>query len=441
MRPTQKNKHLNRWLWRWHIIAGLITLPIILLLTITGIVYLFKADINEANYRNITHITPQANTTRLSYADQLAIAESLTQRTMSHLFLQNDNNKATAFKIKTKGHAREMVYVDPYSGIVTGTIDQKQTLMYTVRKLHGELLLNKPGTLVVELVASWFLVLIITGLYVWWPARRFSTSGFFTLRTKQGKKIFWRDNHAVIGFWLSAFMLIILAGGMPWTDVFGSSLKWVQKHTNTGYPNTWRNASGLTSNPQTHTTTHLKPQTEKRAIALSIDQLVDIAQQKNLKGELSITLPQSPEQVATLSNRSFWLADQVVIHIDQYSGEVIKSHTWEDVGILMEARQVAMRLHQGEYGAASWWAVFLIGLIFTLSCLAGLISYLIRKPRGRWGLPKVPDNFQADRGILALLLLLAIIFPLFGASVILITLGEWLIKRRQITHESINNTL
>lgn len=35
-----KQKNLNRWLWKWHVIGGLISLPFLFLLATTGAIYL-----------------------------------------------------------------------------------------------------------------------------------------------------------------------------------------------------------------------------------------------------------------------------------------------------------------------------------------------------------------------------------------------------------------
>ena len=42
-----KNVKLNAWLWKWHFIAGVISLPFIILLSITGGIYLFNASYQE----------------------------------------------------------------------------------------------------------------------------------------------------------------------------------------------------------------------------------------------------------------------------------------------------------------------------------------------------------------------------------------------------------
>jgi len=402
-----KQNHLNRWLWKWHIIAGLITLPIMVLLAITGTIYLFKADYEETAYKGITHVVPGKE--RLSYDTQLAAAKAATSKPIKSLTVPSSNDQATKFTSGMRRH-KQTVYVNPYTGDVTGKIVLTDTIMFTIRNLHGELLTGKFGTYVVELVASWFIVLVLTGLYVWWPAKTFALAGFFTVRTKKGRHIFFRDLHSVIGFWLSLFMLTILAGGMPWTDVFGTQLKWVQKQTDTGYPATWQKTKNL--------------QSSLAGQPFSLDQMVETARALNLPGTLKIVLPKSPKSVFSASNRAFYLSDQEVYHLDQYSGQIIKSHTWSDVGFLMDMRQIFMRVHQGEYGLINWVIVLVLTIIFTISTLAGLISYLFRKPAGRWGLPKVPEQFRVGKVLIAMIIILGAVFPMFGGSLILLWLWD-----------------
>jgi len=413
----KKSKQLNQWLWKWHIIAGLVSVPVIALLCITGSIYLFKDNFNDYVYQK-ARFTETAATSDVSYAEQLNTVTSHTDAHVVSVTLPTSPQQTTAFRLHSKGHSTNLVYVDPYTNKVTGTYKQEESLMYTVRKLHGELLLGLPGTLLVEIIASWFVVLALTGIYVWWPLRGFSSAGFFTIRTKKTRRLFWRDLHSVVGFWMSAFMLIILAGGMPWTELFGDQLKWVQKQTDTGYPQHWRDSKGLTSNPVPTDTA--SPQ------AISLDLVVSASQQ--LPGEITIKLPQDKDGVYSISNRTFWLKDQQVIHLDQYSGAPVKALQWNQVGVLMELRQFFMRLHQGEYGIISLIAVLLVALTFLVSTIASLVSYFIRKPQGSWGLPDVPEGFNAGTMVVAAMAVLGVVFPAFGASVLLILLVAQLRK-------------
>jgi len=420
-----KNNLLNQWLWKWHVVAGLITLPFMLLLAITGTIYLFKSNINNNIYQNTKLVEHANNAYKLPLSTQLLAVQNFTKAKVVGVQLPTDVEQATTFQLAGKGRAKNNVYVDPYTAKVKGEIEQKETLMYLVRKLHGELLLGKVGTTIVELVASWFIVLILTGLYVWWPKKNTGSGGFLTIRFSKGKRTLFRDLHSVVGFWLSIFMFIILAGGMPWTDVFGDQLKWVQKQTDSGFPQHWRNAKGLSSSSQSFDSLNLgnldsKQHQLKNVSPLSIDEVENIALSYQLDGAISIKLPSTPEGVFTISNRSLLLRDQQVFHIDQYSGSIIKSLQWSEVGVLMDLRQIFMRLHQGEYGIVNWSVLLAVALFFIVSTVAGFTSYMIRKPQGSWGIPKVPERFRVDKILITLIILLGIIFPLFGVSLLVI---------------------
>lgn len=46
-----------RAVWRWHFYAGLLVLPFLMLMALTGGLYLFKAEIDDAVYRlSLIHI-------------------------------------------------------------------------------------------------------------------------------------------------------------------------------------------------------------------------------------------------------------------------------------------------------------------------------------------------------------------------------------------------
>lgn len=260
------------------------------------------------------------------------------------------------------------------------------------------------------------IVLIISGIYIWFPFSK-GIKGVFTIRFNEGKRILARDIHAVTGFWISILLLLILAGGLPWTDVFGGNFKKVQKCTNTGYSKTWRGI-GLTSTVK-----------EKR---ITLDEMITIANNENLSGTITLGLPKSPKSTFSVSIKTFPLSDQKMIHFDQYSGELIKSHDWSDVGLLMRARMWLMAFHQGEFGGWNWYLVFFVAVLLTVMSATAIFSYLWRKPKGKLGIPKQPKNFRLSAGFIFLLLILGIIFPLFGISVMFIFVFDIIRNRTNI---------
>ncbi|MCD8433706.1 PepSY domain-containing protein [Tenacibaculum dicentrarchi] len=406
-----KNRKLNQWLWKWHFIAGLVSLPFILVLSITGAIYLFNPDVESKEVAKIQDVE-NLHKTPISYQQQWENAKEKLKKKPSSMVINDNPEKATEFVFGRFSH-KTTVFVNQYTGEATGTFSPKDTWMYTVRKLHGELLGGKIGTKIIELIASWMVVLILTGIYIWWP---FSSGikGVFTIRFKEGKRILFRDLHAVTGFWMSLLLLLVLAGGLPWTDVFGSNFKWVQKVTNTGFPKTW-SGRGLISEVK-----------EKR---MTIEEMVAIANQQKLKGTVSIGLPKSAKSTFSVANKTFPLTAQRKLHFDQYSGKLVKEHTWSDVGFLMRGRMWVMAFHQGQFGGWNWWLMFGVAIGLTIMTIAGLFSYLSRKQKGSWGVPKVSAQFKVGKFIVFILVLLGILLPMFGISILLILLFEQLSKK------------
>ena len=410
----KKNEKLNKWLWKWHFIAGLISLPFVLILSITGVIYLFRADYEAPRQKQIKEVVVAQQS--ISLEKQWAIANANMPKKPNAMIVSERNNQATQFVSGRFSH-KNSLYVNPFTGEVTGAIAAKDGFMYKVRKLHGELLLGKVGTKFVELIASWMVVLILTGIYIWWPARGWKLKGFFIPRIKEGKRTFFRDIHAITGFWISILLLMVLGGGFPWTDVVGENFKWVQKVTNTGYPATWQ-GRGVVS--------------EGEGKTITLDEMVSIAKAQNLMGEVTVTFPKGPKGVFSVSNSTPELGRQKKIHFNQFTGEQIMEVPWDEVGVLMRGRMWLMAFHQGEFGKWNWFLMIFIGGFLFIMSAAALVSYMIRKRKGNWGVPKVPKDFNVGYGIVILLLLLAIIFPLFGISLLLLWGWEMLSRKRAI---------
>ncbi len=404
---SKKIKQLNKWMWKWHFIAGVILMPFILLLTITGTVYLFKGIYEDYANKELINVVKQEK--RLSYEKQLELISQYAGKKPSNFIVPSNENEASTFEVG-KWSKKRTIYINPYTGEIQGDIKTSDTLMYKIRKLHGELLLGKVGTTVVELVACWTIILILTGLYIWWPKKGWQLKGFFLIRCKSGKRLFFRDLHAVTAFWLSIFLLITLAGGLPWTDVWGSGYKEVQKITKSGYPKNYKGKK-------------LKSELSDKK-RLSLDEMLLVAKDLQLEGKVSISIPKNKTSIFTVQNRAADISKQEIYHFDQYSSNKVLSYTWEDVGAMRQARTWLMSFHQGLFGPWNWYLMVIVSLLFFLSGVAGIVSYIIRKEKNDFGIPNVPASFKVGYGIIFSTILLGLFFPLFGVSLIFIFLFE-----------------
>lgn len=411
-------KGAYNWIWKWHLIGGLVSFPVVFILAITGIIYLFKDQYEEPRYALVKEVNETGE--KLTFEAQWQNTRQLWDRKINSMVIPKKENQATEF-VSGRFSGKSSLFVNPYTGESTGKIIDKEADMFKVRKLHGELLSGSLGTKIVELAGSWLIVLIISGLFLFFPRRKQDWIQLFRIRFYGSKQILFRDLHMVGGFWFSIVLLVILAGGMPWTDVWGDGFKWIQKQTGTGYPATWQ-GRGINS-------------TLGETI-IPLDDVVDLAQSMGLPGEITISTPRSPKGVFSIHNIYHMdQSQQVAIHVDQYSGKPIASLQWEDVGFLMRARMWAMAFHQGQFGLWNWLLVLFTAIGLLVLSTSAILSYFLRKKYGSWGLPQ-SETYKVGIGLCMLLLALGILFPLFGMSIILI----WSIERlRKLKSEGFKN--
>ena len=111
------------------------------------------------------------------------------------------------------------MFVDPYHGDILGEQDAKQNLQAIARAIHGELMIGTVGDRLIEMAAGWGVVLVVSGVFLWWP--RGQAAGILWPRLNSRGRVLWRDLHAVTGFWGATLLLVMLLSGMTWTGFWG----------------------------------------------------------------------------------------------------------------------------------------------------------------------------------------------------------------------------
>lgn len=236
-----------RALWRWHLYAGLIVAPFLLILAVTGSIYLFNDEIDDALYPSQRFVAVHAVQVPPSRMIDAALKAYPGAATRIDLPGAADRS---AVVFVTSDHGEPLrVSVDPGTGRVLGSTIYARTLVGFADEMHGSLTLGTIGDRIVELAACWALVLIATGLYLWWPRGRGGLGGILYPRLAAGGRLFWRDLHAVIGFWSVAFITFLLLTGLPWAGIQGDLLNRGTAALGIGYPASNRTHNAPTSVP------------------------------------------------------------------------------------------------------------------------------------------------------------------------------------------------
>lgn len=452
---TQKISFYNL-AWRWHFYAGLFVAPFMVLLALTGIIYLFKPQLDPLMYGHL--LTVPAAERALSADEQLERAKAAyPQGRLSKYLPPADATSSAQFVMHNSG--REMtVFVDPYRGTVLGTQDAKNNLQAIARALHGELMIGTVGDRLVELAAGWGVMLVISGMYLWWPRGK-SSSGVLWPRFNTRGRVFWRDLHVVTGFWGAALLLVMLLSGMAWTGFWGKqyadlwnrfpAAMWnnvptsdqqarvlntaTQQTVPWAMENTPMPVSGDHAEHMNHGAMHAAP----AAPTISLQQVVDLATSRKVEPGYSITPPTTAEGVFTVSVFANDPRNDATLHVDQYTGKVLADVRWEHYNGVARATETGVMLHEGKmFGWVNQLIVLLICLMILLSAVSGVVIWWKRRPVGGLGVPPLRHDLPKWKTAMVIMLGLAIAFPLVGASLIVVWALDRLLLSRLFAQPS-----
>jgi len=435
---TVRRADVYRAVWRWHFYAGLLVLPFLILLAATGALYLFHNEIENAWYRDLK----QVQATGAPALAPTALAQAALRAhpgTLAKYLPPAAPDAAAQVVVKPAGGASLSVYVDPYDGRVLGALPERGTLMWTIRRLHSLDFFGPVANGAIEIAAGWSILLVLTGLYLWWPRGR--KQGVVTVRGTPRKRVFWRDVHAVAGAAVGLFILFLAVTGMPWSLVWGGKVNQWANGNNFGYPAGVRVAVPMSDEHLAHmghTTWSLEQaRVPESAPAhamgqpIGLDAAVDIFDRLGLAPGYAINVPQSPSGVYTASVYPNDLARQRVVHLDQYSGQPLLDMSYADYGPLGKTLEWGINVHMGqEFGLANQLILAAACLGIVLLCVAGGVMWWKRRPAGGLGIPPLPAARGALRGVLALMIVGGIVFPLVGASLLAMLALDLAVQRR-----------
>ncbi|WP_257350674.1 PepSY-associated TM helix domain-containing protein [Pseudalkalibacillus decolorationis] len=427
--------------WRWHFYAGLIFAPFLIILALSGAVYLFHPQIESYLYHDLYYV--QEEQTALSPTAQVeGVKEAYPDGTVTALTFYDDPSRTTEFSLMEKGQMSS-IFVNPYDGKVAGTLNNEEKFSEIFKKVHSELFIG--GTVanrIVELAACWAVILLITGLYIWWPRNKASLWGTVLPRIRSKGRTFWRDLHAVPAFWLSVFILILIVTGLPWSGVMGEEINRIATSTNTGYPPF---AQAYGDKPESIVKTKdvaedvpwatenvpVPASTSSGYEPLSLEDVSYIAQNEGIQKPYTISMPQGDKGVYTIATADTKPGDNATLHVDQYSGALLSDVRFEEYGIMAKAITLGIALHEGRlFGIANQIAGLMVCLGLITLIISSFIMWCKRKPRQMLGAPNQPKDKKVTKTVFIIMLGLGIIMPLVGVSIIIIYLMDRYVLRK-----------
>ncbi len=431
-----------RMIWRWHFYAGLFVIPFILILSLSGAIYLFKPQVERWEERAYQQL-PTVNEVSPNAQLDAALATFPHSQFHSYRLPERVGDAAMIHLALADGISMRDVFVSP-QGKVLGSIDPESRIMAFDHRLHGQLLIGQRGSWLVELAASWAIVMVVTGLYLWWPRGR-GLAGILWPRLSKGSGIIWRDLHAVTGFWVAGLALVLLLTGLPWADVWGSAFKsvraemgWVkgrQDWTIGGKPPADDNGSG------THAEHDHQAMMRMAAAGMKMAGLADIvakAKAEHLAFPVLISPPGAPQRFGASSNMAWTVKSdsqnrpqRVSITYDIATGKLLSREGFADKHVIDRVIGYGVAWHEGQlFGPINQLIGVLTAAGLILLSISGFVLWRRRKPVQQLGAPPLPHMPPRMGGAVVLIFGLAALLPLLAASLLLMLLFDLLVLPR-----------
>ncbi|AKS47554.1 Uncharacterized iron-regulated membrane protein [Octadecabacter temperatus] len=445
---SDRTNILYKAAWRWHFYAGLYVIPFLIMLALTGLVMLWISVLSGRDGEWI-NVTPQEQVLPVSELSDAAV-QSVPGSTLVQYVAPRGDDLVALFRVDLDGVAT-MVAVNPYTAEIMSSAVRREGWYDFANDIHGTVLLGVTGDRMIEIAASLTMVLIATGMYLWWPR---NGEGFRALIPKftARRRSLWKTLHATIGAWVSVLLVLFLLSGLAWAGIWGG--KFVQAWSTFPAEKWGAPLSDVTHASMNHGATEEVPwaleQTPMPASGsdvgvtglsegqpVNIDTVTTFARQIGYDARFQLNLPSGETGVWTISrdsmsNDSANPTDDRTVHIDQYTGRILADVRFEDYSIYGQGMAVGIALHEGDMGI---WNI-IVNTVFCLMVIflsvSGVVMWWMRRPSkaGRIAAPSMPRDMPLWQGAVLVGLAVSLAFPLAGLTLLAVLVLDFLVISR-----------
>ncbi len=410
-------------LWRLHFFAGLIVLPVLLLMAATGGLYLFKAEIDGLLYGRLNRAP--VSEARLPPSAWVAAAEAESGGQAARLTLPAPGGSA-AVLVRMPDGGERLLHLDPADARLIGENPPGGSLGW-VKRLHSLETFGPRANLLAEIAAGWAIVLVVTGLLLWWPR---AGRPALALRGNPARRTFWRDLHTLFGVFAGAVILFLAVTGMPWSAVWGQQVRAITNEAGWGRPPApptaggWRPAAAAEARSHVHSASPWALQGEALALeprakadfADMIDQVAAAASAR-MAPPFDLTLSREGDLAWAASRPTGGRVEDTRTLYLAPDGAMLADIAYGDFGPAAQTIEWGIAVHQGQQFGWPNKLVMLAGCLAIWGlAISGLAMWWKRRPARRLAAPPRPPSLRAYAAAALIVLPLALLYPLVGAT-------------------------
>ncbi|MBI1836538.1 MAG: PepSY domain-containing protein [Flavobacteriia bacterium] len=339
-----------------HLFIGLLSGFVLFIVATSGCIIAFEEEITEFIYHDSIFIKKSSNVKKP--LDKL-IKNATNKIDIKSFKIFKESDKS----IEVLTNQRDVYYLNPYSGYLTKAYNKETDFFGTVEKIHRNLYLNETGSQITGISALCCLLMLISGIIIWWPKNKHLIKSKLTIM----RKVNWRktnyDLHNVLGFYASIVILFTVLSGLIW------SYEWAE---NILY---WATNSKQEKRIEFESDNENQIQTNQ--IYFSIYQQANKRFPKN--NECIIIMPETKKDAIRVSLRypnTNFFRKQDNISFNQFSGNRLGENKFDDLSLGDKFRMSNINYHTGKiFGFIGQIIIFLASLIIASLPITGFLIW------------------------------------------------------------------
>ena len=381
----------KKFWFKAHFILGLAFGFILLITATTGGLLSFEKEILKL-INSKSYVVAVPNDVKKAQAHEMiaALKQHIPDAKINAVTLSSNPTSSAVITIASSNPQQRKginYYINPYTCELLPHI-QGESFFKTVEDIHRRLMLGNIGKQLVGVSSIVLVILLFSGLYLYFPRLKRTFLASFTFSFKSKGRYFLHSIHSSIGLWVLPLYLVAVLTGLYW------SYDWYRQglHTLSGVALPVKPTMNVNKSSQTLTLEQNKkePQLNRKKSTITADTQLSKAFKMFeifLQKEYSSATIRVPNKGSVYTISYF---DEDIIHsrarnqmqIDIHSWELLKHERYENKPLNEKLIGSMLPLHSGEYfGIIGQTLMFIASMLMPLFAITGLMLYINRKQK------------------------------------------------------------
>jgi uncharacterized iron-regulated membrane protein len=208
-----------------HLWLGLASGLVVFIVAITGAIWTFESEISDVLY-DYRVVQPQSKPYLPPSQLKSLATPHLKGFPIKGIDYAGKDRAAILSSWGTKNGEEFHIhaYLNPYTGEMLH-VESGHSFFDIIIELHVNLMMGEIGGHIVDFATLFFVILLITGMVLWWPKNKAAAKQRFWFKWKEGLQ--WKrknyDLHNILGFYSSFIIIFVAITGLAW------GFEWVNK--------------------------------------------------------------------------------------------------------------------------------------------------------------------------------------------------------------------